>query len=81
MVPAAKFDETIDQLAKMGKVQNEHISGNDVSAQYVDLQARLANAEAQRNAMLALLDAGPSRSRTSSPCRPRSARSPARSSS
>jgi hypothetical protein len=55
MVPAAKFDDTIDQLAKLGKVQNEHISGNDVSAQYVDLQARLANEEAQRNAMLALL--------------------------
>jgi hypothetical protein len=55
MVPAAKFDDTIDQLAKMGKVQNEHISGNDVSAQYVDLQARLANQEAQRLAMLALL--------------------------
>ncbi len=55
MVPATKFDETIDALSKMGKVQTEHISGNDVSAQYVDLQARLANQEAQRNAMLALL--------------------------
>src|SRR6266567_373608 len=55
MVPAKNFDETIDALAKLGKVQNEHISGQDVSAQYVDLQARLANAEAQRNAMAALL--------------------------
>lgn len=55
MVPASKFDETIDALAKLGKVQNEHISGNDVSAQYVDLQARLANEEAQRDAMIALL--------------------------
>ena len=55
MVPAAKFDDTINQLSQMGKIQNEHISGNDVSAQYVDLQARLANQEAQRNAMLALL--------------------------
>jgi hypothetical protein len=55
MVPAAKFDDTIDQLSRLGKVQNEHISGNDVSAQYVDLQARLGNLEAQRNAMLALL--------------------------
>jgi hypothetical protein len=54
-VPAKNFDETIDALAKLGKVQNEHISGQDVSAQYVDLQARLANAEAQRNAMVALL--------------------------
>ncbi len=55
MVPAKNFDETIDGLAKLGKVQNEHIGGQDVSAQYVDLQARLANAEAQRNAMVALL--------------------------
>jgi hypothetical protein len=55
MVPADKFDQTIDQLTKFGKVQTEHISGNDVSAQYVDLQARLKNEEAQRDAMLALL--------------------------
>ena len=55
MVPAAHFDSTIDDLSKVGKVQSEHITGTDVSAQYVDLRARLANAEAQRNAMLALL--------------------------
>ncbi len=55
MVPSEKFDDAIDQLTKLGKVQNEHISGQDVSAQYVDLQARLANQEAQRDAMLALL--------------------------
>lgn len=55
MVPAANFDATIDQLAKVGKVDGVHISGTDVGAQYVDLRARLANAEAQRNAMLALL--------------------------
>jgi hypothetical protein len=55
MVPATRFDDTIDQLSKLGKVQNEHISGQDVSGQYVDLNARLANAQAQRTAMLALL--------------------------
>ena len=55
MVPVAKFDDAISQLSQLGKVQNVHISGNDVSAQYVDLQARLGNLEAQRNAMLALL--------------------------
>jgi len=55
MVPAAHFDDTIDQLSKVGKVQSEHISGTDVGAQYVDLNARLANAEAQHAAMLALL--------------------------
>ncbi|HKW71840.1 MAG TPA: DUF4349 domain-containing protein [Candidatus Dormibacteraeota bacterium] len=55
MVPADRFDATIDELSGVGKVQSEHIAGQDVSAQYVDLRARLANAEAQRNAMLALL--------------------------
>ncbi len=55
MVPADKYDETIDALSKLGKVQNEHLTGQDVSAQYVDLQARLANEEAQRQAMLTLL--------------------------
>jgi hypothetical protein len=55
MVPAATFDATIDELSKVGKVQSEHITGTDVGAQYVDLRARLANAEAQHQAMLALL--------------------------
>ena len=55
MVPADKFDTTIDSLSGLGKVQNEHLTGQDVSAQYVDLQARLANEEAQRQAMLTLL--------------------------
>lgn len=55
MVPAAHFDDTIDQLSKVGKVQSEHITGTDVSAQYVDLNARLVNAQAQLDAMRALL--------------------------
>ena len=55
MVPSASFDATIGELEKVGDVQGEHISGTDVSAQYVDLRARLANAQAQRDAMLTLL--------------------------
>jgi len=55
MVPSTSFDATIGELEKVGDVQGEHISGTDVSAQYVDLRARLANAQAQRDAMLTLL--------------------------
>jgi hypothetical protein len=55
MVPAANFDATIDQLSRVGKVENEQITGTEVSGQYVDLQTRLSNAEAQRAAMLTLL--------------------------
>jgi hypothetical protein len=55
MVPAANFDTTIDELSKVGKVQNEQITGTEVSGQYLDLQTRLDNAIAQRAAMLTLL--------------------------
>jgi hypothetical protein len=54
-VPADKFSDAISQVRALGTVQNLAIGGQDVSAQYVDLQARLKNAEAQRDAMLSLL--------------------------
>lgn len=55
MVPAARFDSVLTALRRLGKTESISIAGNDVSQQYVDLQARLRNAEAQRNAMLALM--------------------------
>jgi hypothetical protein len=54
-VPADQFDSVVMAVQKKGTAQNVLISGNDVSQQYVDLQARLGNAEAQRNAVLALM--------------------------
>jgi hypothetical protein len=54
-VPADKFDVTLSGLRQLGTAQSIKIAGTDVSTQYVDLQARLRNAEAQRDAMLALL--------------------------
>jgi hypothetical protein len=54
-VPTNKFNDAVSQVRALGTVQNLAIGGQDVSAQYVDLQARLKNAEAQHEAMLALL--------------------------
>jgi hypothetical protein len=54
-VPSDKFTDAVADIRALGTVQNLVIGGQDVSAQYVDLQARLANEEAQRDAMLALL--------------------------
>ncbi len=54
-VPTDKFSEAVSDVRALGTVQNLAIGGQDVSAQYVDLQARLKNSEAQRDAMLALL--------------------------
>jgi len=54
-VPSSRFDDVLTQIRKRGTPQAISISGNDVSLKYVDLQARLTNAETQRDAILALL--------------------------
>lgn len=54
-VPADRFDDVLTQVRRKGTPQSISVSGNDVSTQYVDLQARERNAEAQRNAILALM--------------------------
>jgi len=43
-VPAAQLDATLAELRRLGHVDNESQSGEDVTAQSVDLDARLANA-------------------------------------
>lgn len=43
-VPADQLDATIADLKPLGRVESESQSGQDVTSQYVDLQARLANA-------------------------------------
>lgn len=54
-VPVDKFDLVLGEIRHKGTPRTIAITGNDVSRQYVDLQARLRNAEAQRDAMLALM--------------------------
>jgi hypothetical protein len=55
-VPSEKLDEAMTQIKKDAvEVQSENISGQDVTAEYVDLQSRLKNyeaAEAQLNEIL-----------------------------
>ena len=55
-VPSEKLDEAMDQIKKDAvEVQTENISGQDVTAEYVDLQSRLKNyesAEAQLDEIL-----------------------------
>jgi hypothetical protein len=43
-VPADQLDATLAELKTLGRVESESQSGDDVTSQYVDLQARLANA-------------------------------------
>ncbi len=43
-VPANQLDAALAEVRKLGHVQSESQSGEEVTAQYVDLEARLANA-------------------------------------
>jgi len=54
-IPASQFEIALGELKALGKVTGEQISGEDVTAQFVDLQARLRNWEAQENVLLKLM--------------------------
>ncbi len=43
-VPSDQLDATLTEVKTLGRVESESQSGQDVTSQYVDLQARLANA-------------------------------------
>lgn len=56
-VPDEKFDTALEQLRDMAvRVESEQTYTQDVTEEYIDLQARLVNAEATELQYLALLD-------------------------
>lgn len=54
-IPAEKFSGVLDWLENTGKVQNKNISTDDVTEQYIDLQARIDNLEAQEKRLKEIL--------------------------
>ena len=55
-VPAVKFDEAINRIKGLAiKVENEEINVQDVTDQFVDLEARLKNLKAAEEQYLAVL--------------------------
>lgn len=56
-VPADRFEETLSRLEGLAdRVLSRSVSGEDVTEEYVDLEARLRNLEATRDRLLDLLD-------------------------
>ena len=43
-IPANELDAALNEMKKLGRVEGESQNGQDVTSQYVDLQARLTNA-------------------------------------
>jgi Domain of unknown function (DUF4349) len=54
-VPAAVFESVVAELKSLGRVETQRISGVDVTADFVDLQARLRNWEAQERVLVRLM--------------------------
>jgi hypothetical protein len=54
-VPAERFDEAMSDLRDLGEVEGQSMSGEDVSAQFVDLEARLRAWQAQEAVLLDLM--------------------------
>ena len=55
-VPATRFGDALADLESLGKVDSESVSGQDVTQEFVDLQARLRNYVAQETVLLKLMN-------------------------
>jgi hypothetical protein len=56
-VPESNFSLAMRDLSAMGIVKDQSISSNDVTEQYVDLQAQLDSYKTEENALLRILNA------------------------
>lgn len=54
-IPAKRFDDAMLALRDIGVVQAQSITGKDVTAQFIDLRARLQNAIGQRTVLRDLM--------------------------
>ena len=55
-VPAERFGDALADLESLGDVASESVSGQDVTQEFIDLQARLRNYVAQEAVLLRLMD-------------------------
>ena len=55
-VPAEEFEGALASIGDLGDVERRTVSGEDVSEEFVDLEARLRNFEAQEAVLLRLMD-------------------------
>lgn len=54
-IPSEKFDEKIDDIKEMGEVTSESVNGQDVTEEYVDLEAQMKNLKATETQFLEIM--------------------------
>lgn len=55
-VPQDQFFTALNKLQDLGTVQNQNVSSQDVTQQFIDLQARLKSAQLEEQSLQSLLD-------------------------
>jgi len=55
-IPSDRLGEALDRLRTLGRVESQTIAGKDVTANYIDLAARLRIAKARRLVLLRLMN-------------------------
>ena len=55
-VPQSEFFTVFEQIKALGKVRNENAGSEDVTARFIDLEARLKSAQREELSLLSLLD-------------------------
>ncbi len=55
-VPAEHFNFLVGEIKELGKVKNDRVYTDDVTMQYIDLEARIANMTAQEKRLRELLE-------------------------
>jgi Domain of unknown function (DUF4349) len=53
-IPAKRFDSALGEIRALGTVRSQQVTGNDVTAEFIDVQARLEILEGQRDLLLGL---------------------------
>ncbi len=54
-VPQLEFFATLERIKSLGKVRSENVGSEDVTEQFIDLEARLQSAQRQEESLLSLL--------------------------
>ena len=63
-IPAQQLDAAMAELKKLGRVEDESQGGEEVTQQYVDLEARLANGKHTEQRLTEILRSAPANCRT-----------------
>jgi len=55
-IPSDRFEDAVDELRDIGRVESQYVDTQDVTDEFVDLQSRIRNARSAERVLLNLMD-------------------------